>query len=174
MSQVKSTGLVPSGHTPGAVPGTVGNGVNASSANSGLQSGVHGVGGRGQSVGNVTVRRQSGTSTETVLGVNCQIRGRLDLQGRAQIDGNIDGEIVIEGELIIGPTAVVKANILATRAIIAGRLTGDIRCEERLELRGGAYLTGDIAAPQVVMEDGVVFDGRCWMEQSEEEQGVPS
>ena len=112
-------------------------------------------------------------ATATVLGANSCFRGRLDLQGRAQIDGTVEGDIVVEGELIIGPTGVVKANIIATRAIISGRLTGDIRCEERLELRSGAYLTGDMAAPQVVMEDGVVFDGRCWMEREVVDEGLP-
>ncbi len=113
-------------------------------------------------------------ATGTVIGANCLFRGRLDLQGRVQIDGTVEGDIVVEGELIIGPTGIVKANILATRAIISGRLTGDIRCEERLELQTGAYLTGDIAAPQVVMEDGVVFDGRCWMERDVVDEGLPS
>ncbi len=100
---------------------------------------------------------------DSVIAANCVINGDLKLAGMTRIDGQVEGEITTEGELIVGESAAIKANILGKVVIVLGRVEGHIKCTERLELHAGAHVTGDVLSPRVMMEDGVLFEGRCWM-----------
>ena len=110
------------------------------------------------------VRSQSATNLpNTIIGPQCVIKGDLELQGRAQVNCQVEGEISSEGELIIGEEADIKANIFGKIILVFGRVEGHIKCTERLEMHAGAHVTGDVLCPRVVIQDGVVFEGRCWM-----------
>ena len=43
--------------------------------------------------------------------------------------------------------------------LISGEVMGNVFAAERIELRGTARVFGDIEAPVVVVEEGVVFEG---------------
>ena len=61
------------------------------------------------------------------------------------------------------PEAEVQVGV----AIVSGQITGNISARERVELRGSARIFGDIVTPILVLEEGVVFDGRCKMKGEE-------
>ncbi len=110
-----------------------------------------------------TARRPQLNSPDSVLAAHCVIKGDIELKGRAQINGRLEGEISSEGELTIGEEAEIKANIFGKVVIVYGRVEGHIKCSERLELHAGAHVVGDVLSPRVVIQDGVIFEGRCWM-----------
>src|SRR6266542_3864015 len=47
--------------------------------------------------------------------------------------------------------------------LINGEVVGNVCASERVELRGTARVCGDVEAPIVVVEEGVLFDGHCRM-----------
>ena len=47
--------------------------------------------------------------------------------------------------------------------MINGEVVGNVSASERVELRGTARVFGDVEAPVVVVEEGVLFDGQCKM-----------
>jgi len=49
---------------------------------------------------------------------------------------------------------------------------GNILGGQRVELRTGARVTGDIEAPIVVVDEGVTFDGNCRMTKAEHDHAV--
>lgn len=98
-----------------------------------------------------------------LVGDTCRLQGKLEFSGRGQFDGVIDGEIVSHGELTVGPHAQVNARITGATVIVRGRVNGNIVCSERLELRTGAHVVGDVVAPRLVVDDGVIFEGFCQM-----------
>lgn len=112
----------------------------------------------------------------TVVAQGCRLRGTIELNGSAVIDCAVEGEISGEGELTIGESAVINASIDGETVKVLGRVKGDIRCTTRLELLTGACVTGNISAPRLVIQDGVVFEGRCAMGAGAEESdtGVAS
>lgn len=99
----------------------------------------------------------------TVVGAHSRIKGTLEFGGVVRLDGAVEGEITVDGELTVGEQAVVTAQITARSAVILGRVSGDISCADRIELRAGSVVLGDIYAPRVIIEDGVEFEGRCKM-----------
>jgi cytoskeletal protein CcmA (bactofilin family) len=47
--------------------------------------------------------------------------------------------------------------------VIHGEVVGNVAATERVELKGGARVTGDVHAPIIVMEEGVFLEGQCHM-----------
>lgn len=99
----------------------------------------------------------------TVVGAHSRIKGSLEFGGVVRLDGAVEGEVTVDGELTIGEQAVVTAQITARSVLVMGRVSGDISCAEKIELRAGAVVMGDIFAPRITIEDGVEFEGRCKM-----------
>jgi cytoskeletal protein CcmA (bactofilin family) len=79
------------------------------------------------------------------------------------INGKIRGEIHSNDTLIVGEKGVINASIRAGIVLVSGEVVGNVVGLERVELRGGARVSGDIEAPIVVVDEGVMFDGHCRM-----------
>ena len=92
-----------------------------------------------------------------------RVTGQLSFQGPARIDGKVDGEINCQGTLTIGEEAEVKAKITGQVVIIRGRVEGNVTAKERIELLAPARLIGNIDAPRLLITEGVVLDGDCFM-----------
>lgn len=106
------------------------------------------------------------------LGKGVYLRGELHFSGKAHLEGQFQGGIRGQGTLLVGPTAEVEAEIEATQVVISGRVTGNIRASERVELKKPGHLVGDLSAPLVLMEEGVHFQGRCHMALDEKQEAA--
>lgn len=102
------------------------------------------------------------------LGGESQILGELIFTGQARLDGRFQGNIRGDGTLFIGPNARIEALVNAATVIISGELVGDVVVTKRLELKAPGRLKGNITAPLVVMDEGVVFEGHCSMTTDQE------
>ena len=58
--------------------------------------------------------------------------------------------------------AAVAAGLPGVTAV-QSLLTGNLRANERVELKRTARVYGDVEAPVVVVEEGVIFEGHCRM-----------
>jgi len=93
---------------------------------------------------------------------DCKITGTIRFDGPMRIDGKVDGKIISDnGELVIGETGIVNAAINTKSAIIEGRVDGKITASDKVVLKQKAHLIGDLQAKTLVIEEGVVFVGRC-------------
>ncbi len=97
-----------------------------------------------------------------------EIEGKYTFTGTVMMNGRFSGEIQTADTLIIGDKGVVKANIRAGTVVVSGEVTGNVLATERVELRGTARVFGDVEAPVVVVEEGVVFEGHCRMTKTPE------
>jgi cytoskeletal protein CcmA (bactofilin family) len=92
-----------------------------------------------------------------------EIDGKFTFSGTVMINGRLRGEIHSNDTLIVGEKGVINASIRSGVVLVSGEVVGNIVGVERVELRGGARVTGDIEAPIVVVDEGVMFDGNCRM-----------
>jgi len=53
----------------------------------------------------------------------------------------------------------VRASIHAREVVIHGRVAGNIRAVEKVELRKSANVVGDLATQRIAIEDGAYFKG---------------
>jgi cytoskeletal protein CcmA (bactofilin family) len=96
-----------------------------------------------------------------------EIEGKYRCAGTVLLDAKFTGEIVAKDAVIVGAVAVVHASVQAASLVVHGQLVGNVTASERVEIKAGARLTGDIEAPVVVMEPGAVHDGHCRMTKAE-------
>ena len=92
-----------------------------------------------------------------------EIDGKFTFSGTVMINGRLRGEIHSNDTLIVGEKGVINASIRAGIVLVSGEVVGNVVGVERVELRGSARVTGDIEAPIVVVDEGVMFDGHCRM-----------
>jgi cytoskeletal protein CcmA (bactofilin family) len=92
-----------------------------------------------------------------------EIEGKYSFSGTVMLNGKLSGEIVTQDTLIIGEKGIVNAIVRAGTVIISGEVVGNVNATERVELRGTARVFGDVEAPVVVVEEGVLFEGHCRM-----------
>jgi cytoskeletal protein CcmA (bactofilin family) len=60
---------------------------------------------------------------------------------------------------------VVEADINAPKVVIRGSVKGDVTATEKVEVSVTGRLMGNVITPEVSMETGCVFNGRCTMEE---------
>ena len=101
------------------------------------------------------------------LGKDTEFEGKLSFKGAVRIDGHFTGEIFTEGVLIVGELAVIESNIHVSHIIISGEIRGNIIADNRIEIHAPGKVFGNIQAPTVVIEEGVIFEGNCRMRGTE-------
>ncbi|MDR2258058.1 MAG: polymer-forming cytoskeletal protein [Treponema sp.] len=100
---------------------------------------------------------------DTILSPDIEFSGALNFEKPFLIRGKVSGEIAAQGLLVIDEEAVVNANINAPRVIIRGAVKGDVIAAEKVEVTITGRLAGNVTAPEIFMETGCVFNGRCTM-----------
>jgi cytoskeletal protein CcmA (bactofilin family) len=99
------------------------------------------------------------------LSEDIDFSGTLNFEKPFLIRGRLSGEIEAQGLLVIDEGAVVDANISAPKVVIRGSVKGDVTAAEKVELSLTGKLAGNIIAPEIFMDTGCVFNGRCTMEE---------
>lgn len=101
---------------------------------------------------------------QALLGSGSQFEGKLTFEGRVRVDGKFRGQIFSDDVLVLGEHADIHAAIdVGTLIMRGGTLHGDVRASQLVELYAPARLYGNIIAPQVYVDKGVVFEGKCTM-----------
>jgi cytoskeletal protein CcmA (bactofilin family) len=100
---------------------------------------------------------------DTILSRDITFSGTLNFEKPFLIRGRLSGNIVAKGLLVVDEEAVVEANINASRVIIRGSVKGDVSATEKVEVTITGKLLGNVKAPEIFMETGCTFNGRCTM-----------
>jgi cytoskeletal protein CcmA (bactofilin family) len=100
-----------------------------------------------------------------------QIEGKYTFSGTVMLNGKLTGEIWSDDTLIVGEKGVVHASVRAGIVLVSGEIRGNVVATERVELRGVAKVYGDVEAPVVVVEEGVLFEGHCRMTKGRATEG---
>jgi len=104
-------------------------------------------------------------AVSTFLGNDAVFDGNINFKGTIRLDGKIKGQIVSDGgTVIIGDKATVEAEIAVETVIIKGSVNGKIQAKDRIEAYPPARIVGELQAPTISIDSGVVFNGSCSME----------
>lgn len=88
-----------------------------------------------------------------------KIIGDVSSDEELYVDGELQGKLDLKNRLTIGPDSKVNANIKAREVIVFGSVRGNVEAEERIALRAGATIVGDIKTAGIIIEDGAYFKG---------------
>jgi cytoskeletal protein CcmA (bactofilin family) len=95
----------------------------------------------------------------SILGPTIQFKGELSAEEDLVIQGTIEGSITHTQRLTIGREGTVRANVEAQLVVVEGTLEGDVRAEKSVAVKETARMTGNIAAPSVMIVQGANFNG---------------
>lgn len=99
-----------------------------------------------------------------LLGRGTHFEGKLYFEGRVRVDGSFRGEIRGDDVLVIGEGADLEGSIeVGTCIVTAGEVRADIRARDAIELYPPARVVGNLHAPNVFIDRGVQFEGKCTM-----------
>ena len=104
--------------------------------------------------------------TETIIGSTVKVEGDFVGKGNIVVEGEVAGSLKTDGEVRVGVRAIIRANISAGSAIVAGTVHGNVLVTDRLDLTESAVVDGDITAKSISMSPGAIFNGTCTMEDS--------
>jgi len=97
----------------------------------------------------------------STIGEESFFEGRFAIRGSLRIDGRFEGEALLVDQLQVGPKGRVKTGIFATSVVVEGIIVGNITASRRILLLSTARVLGEIKTPELIIQDGVVLEGRC-------------
>ena len=112
------------------------------------------------------------SKTSSILGPELEIHGDVKVSGSLLIYGKVFGSIQSSGAVRTTNGSVVNGNISAKEAAIGGKVDGDLDVEKKVTLGDTSFLTGNLKAAILTIEEGAKFDGVCSMlKKSQPEKG---
>lgn len=94
------------------------------------------------------------------LGKSLRVKGEIAGSEDLYIDGEVEGKITLQGNnLTIGPNGNVRAEVTAHSITVLGRLEGNVRAADRVEIRKTGSLEGNLVTARIAIEEDAVFRG---------------
>ena len=76
--------------------------------------------------------------------------------------------------LTIGPNGKIRAQVFAKALVVLGEVSGNVSASEKVEIRDGGSVDGDIVSPRVAIAEGAHFRGSVDMQCKSGQQGQAS
>jgi cytoskeletal protein CcmA (bactofilin family) len=103
---------------------------------------------------------------ESMIGSSSSFIGEIDTKGTLRIDGAVQGNISADW-VIVGEKAQIKGDISARGIVVGGRIDGNLRAKEIVEIKNKGQVRGEILTSKLTITEGAVFDGRSSMQREE-------
>ena len=101
----------------------------------------------------------------SIIGPGMKVVGDCDADGAIRVEGTVQGNIRAGKAVVVGKDGVVDGDIFTQDAVIAGRVTGCLRAESRLEVQATSRIEGEIIAARMQLEEGATLNGSVKMGQ---------
>jgi cytoskeletal protein CcmA (bactofilin family) len=100
---------------------------------------------------------------DTIIGQQTQISGDLHFSGGLHIDGHIKGNVIAnegtDSVLTVSEHGRIEGDVRVPNVFLNGAVTGDVHCEERIELAAKAKVNGDVHYNLIEMVMGAEVNG---------------
>jgi len=95
------------------------------------------------------------------IGKAVRVEGKVISEEDLTIDGDVQGSIELGGHsLTIGQEARIRADVLSKTVTISGKVNGNVRAVDKVDLRATGSVDGNITAPRFVMAEGATVMGK--------------
>ena len=103
---------------------------------------------------------------EALIGANSSFKGDIETKGTLRIDGSMEGNVNADW-VILGEKATLKGDITARGIVVGGRIDGNLRAKEIVEIKAKGHVFGDIHTNKLTVVEGGILDGRTSMTKEE-------
>ena len=109
-------------------------------------------------------------SSIVTLGKKTSFEGVIKFNETLRVQGKFQGTIDASGSLIVDKEAEVRADLIKVNSIIVyGTVIGNINALDKIDMKSGAKVHGDLSSSRLRIADGVLFEGKCNMTGTDEE-----
>lgn len=109
-------------------------------------------------------KQQEKQKSITVLGSETHFSGVLQFTDTLIITGSFEGSIEASGELEIEKNATCSVDsIYAQSIVVLGQVTGNLYAPDKIEMKQGCKVIGNVSTGKIRIEDKVEFQGRVSM-----------
>jgi cytoskeletal protein CcmA (bactofilin family) len=99
------------------------------------------------------------------IGKSVVIKGELNGSEDLTVEGQVEGKIELKDHVLtIGPNGKIKAQVFAKAVIVLGEVNGNVTASEKVDIRDGGSVDGDIVSPRVAIAEGAHFRGSVDMQ----------
>lgn len=120
------------------------------------------------------VKTVSAPIEQATIGRSLVIKGEVSGAEALYIDGRIEGKVTLtDHRLTIGRNGIVQADIFAREVVVMGKVTGNIDCSDRVDIRSEGVVNGNVSTVRVIVEDGAVLKGGIEVKSAERKQNQP-
>ena len=99
------------------------------------------------------------------IGKSVVIKGELNGSEDLTVEGHVEGKIELKDHVLtIGPNGKIKASVFAKAVIVLGEVNGNVTASEKVDIRDGGSVDGDIISPRVAIAEGAHFRGSVDMQ----------
>ena len=109
----------------------------------------------------MAIPKMTGDSANNVIGMDSFFSGTFIVNGSLRIDGRFEGKSLQAELLYIGSTGKIRTNISTVSLVVEGLIIGNINATGRILLMPTARVYGDIKTPELIIQNGVVLEGKC-------------
>ena len=106
---------------------------------------------------------------ELVIGESSKITGYVESAGTILVDGTIVGNLH-GNKVILGEKSYIKGDISANNISIAGKIEGQLKGKESIEVKATGHISGDMATKHLSMMKGAIFNGMSSMDDADQAQ----
>jgi cytoskeletal protein CcmA (bactofilin family) len=99
---------------------------------------------------------------ESFIGSNSTLKGNVETQGTLRIDGVVEGNVSADW-VVVGEKAHIKGDISARGIVVGGRIDGNLKAKEVIEVKNKGHVFGEIMSKKLVIAEGGIFEGRSLM-----------
>jgi cytoskeletal protein CcmA (bactofilin family) len=103
---------------------------------------------------------------ESFIGSNSVFNGDVDSKGTLRVDGIVEGNISADW-VIVGEKARIAGNITARGIVVGGKIDGNLKAKEIVEIKNKGQIKGEITSKKLVVAEGGIFDGKSTMPREE-------
>ena len=94
------------------------------------------------------------------LGSGLTLKGELSGAEDVHIDCRLDGPVSLGGNrLTIGPSGKVSGEVVAREVVIEGKVNGEIRAHDRVEIHKEGSFIGDLFTSRISIQEGAYLKG---------------
>jgi cytoskeletal protein CcmA (bactofilin family) len=112
---------------------------------------------------------------QATIGRTLVIKGEISGSEALYIDGRIEGKITMtESRVTIGRNGRVDASIQAREVVVMGKVTGNIECSDRVDIRSEGSVHGDISTVRISVEDGACLKGGIQVRNEQKHKEAPA
>ena len=99
----------------------------------------------------------------SVIGPGMKVVGDCETEATVRIKGTVEGSIKAAKSVVIEKEGIVTGDVSTQEAFVAGRLSGTLIAESRIELQATCQFEGEIHTSRMQVEEGAILNASVHM-----------